>query len=197
METACRQLRTWQTAYPQAQGLTISVNLAAMHLRSPNLLPQINEILARTELPAQSLVLEITESMLIDDIQATLVVLHALRQRSISLSIDDFGTGYSSLSYLYQFPINHLKIDRSFVSQMQTSPHHHKIVETIITLAHQLGFTAIAEGIEAEAEVNTLQQLHCDLGQGYYFSKPQPAAAIEQWLSQPLDQPCLGMTCRR
>ncbi len=197
METACRQLRTWQTCCPQAQGLTISVNLAAMQLHSPGLLSHIDDILARTGLPPQALVLEITESMLIDEIQATLAVLHALRQRSISLSIDDFGTGYSSLSYLYQFPINHLKIDRSFVSQMQTSPHHHKIVETIITLAHQLGFTAIAEGIEAEAEVKTLQQLHCDLGQGYWFGKPQPAAAIEQWLCHPLDQTCLGMACRR
>lgn len=195
METACRQLRTWQDHYPQAQALTISVNLAAMQLHSPSLLAQIDAILTHTGLNPQSLVLEITESMLIDDIQATLAVLHALRQRSIALSIDDFGTGYSSLSYLYQFPINHLKIDRTFVSQMQTSPHHYKIVETIITLAHQLGFTAIAEGIETEADRHILQQLTCDLGQGYWFGKPQPAAAIDAWLSQTLGQICLGAVC--
>ncbi|QQE65782.1 hypothetical protein GFS31_24720 [Leptolyngbya sp. BL0902] len=193
METACRQLHRWQEGYAQARTLTISVNLAAVQLHSPGLLTHIDDILARTGLLPQSLVLEITESMLIDDIQATLTVLHALRQRSIALSIDDFGTGYSSLSYLYQFPINHLKIDRSFVSQMQTSPHHAKLVETIITLAHQLGFTAIAEGIETKADVQTLKNLTCDLGQGYWFGKPQPATAIDQWLAESLSQPCLGV----
>ena len=193
MEMACRQLHTWQAHYPQAQPLTISVNLAAMQLHSPGLLAHIDDILARTGLSPRSLVLEITESMLIDDIQATLAVLHALRQRSIALSIDDFGTGYSSLSYLYQFPINHLKIDRSFVSQMQSSPHHYKIVETIITLAHQLDFTAIAEGIETDLDVTTLRSLACDLGQGYWFGKPKPAATIDQWLAQTLDHPCLAV----
>lgn len=191
MESACRQLQAWQDRYPLARSLTISVNLAAMQIHSPRLITHIDEILAHTGLSPQSLVLEITESMLIDDIQATLTVLHALRQRSIALSIDDFGTGYSSLSYLYQFPINHLKIDRSFVSQMQASPHHYKIVETIITLAHQLGFTAIAEGIETQADVNLLRNLGCDLGQGYWFSKPQPAQVIDRWLAETLTQPSL------
>jgi diguanylate cyclase (GGDEF)-like protein/PAS domain S-box-containing protein len=196
METACRQLRIWQRLHPQAQDLTISVNLAAMQLHSPGLLAHIDDILIRTGLSPRSLVLEITESMLIDDIQTTLAALHALRQRSIALSIDDFGTGYSSLSYLYQFPINHLKIDRSFVSQMQSSPHHHKLVETIITLAHQLGFTAIAEGIESEADVAILRSLACDLGQGYWFGKPQPADVIGQWLAQDPNQMCLGVSGR-
>lgn len=176
METACRQLRTWQDRHPLAQTLTISVNLAAMQLHSPSLLTHIDEILAHTGHPPQSLVLEITESMLVDDVQATLAVLHALRQRSIDLSIDDFGPDCASLSYLYQFPINHLEIDRSFVSQMQASHHHYKIVETMITLSHQLDFTAIAEGIETEADVDTLRKLGCDLGQGYWFGKPKPVA---------------------
>lgn len=191
MEMACQQLKTWQQQYPRAADLSVSVNLAAVQLHSPHLLQQIDAILGKTKLHPRHLVLEITESMLIDDIQGTLAILHALRQRAIAISIDDFGTGYSSLSYLYQFPLNHLKIDRSFVSQMQTSPHHHKIVETIITLSHQLGLKAIAEGIETQDQVNTLRRLSCDLGQGYWFGKPQPADTIETWLEQSVGQYCL------
>lgn len=191
MEMACQQLKTWQQHYPRATNLSVSVNLAAVQIHSPHLIQQIDEILCKTQLHPRHLVLEITESMLIDDIQATLAILRALRQRAIAISIDDFGTGYSSLSYLYQFPLNHLKIDRSFVSQMQTSPHHHKIVETIITLSHQLGLKAIAEGIETQDQVNTLRRLSCDLAQGYWFGKPQPAPDIETWLRQSIGQYCL------
>jgi diguanylate cyclase (GGDEF)-like protein/PAS domain S-box-containing protein len=191
MTTACNQLKTWQVTYPRAADLTISVNLAAVQLHSPNLIPQIDAILSQTGLSPRHLVLEITESMLIDDIETTLAALHALRQRAIAISVDDFGTGYSSLSYLYQFPLNHLKIDRSFVSQMQTSPHHHKIVETIVTLAHQLGLKAIAEGIETQEQLSTLRRLSCDQGQGYWFGRPQPPSAIEAWLHQAIGQYCL------
>jgi EAL domain-containing protein (putative c-di-GMP-specific phosphodiesterase class I) len=141
-------------------------------------------VLSKTGLLPGSLVLEITESMLIDNIDETIVVLNSLRQRGIALSIDDFGTGYSSLSYLYRFPIHNLKIDRSFVSQMAISPSHEKIVHTIVTLGRQLGFNAIAEGIETSQQVTILKRLGCDFGQGYWFSKPQPAAEVENWLTQ-------------
>lgn len=184
METACRQLKQWQITYAPARNLTISVNLSALQLHGTGLLDDIDRLLQATGLAPHSLVVELTESMLIGNVTETLAILNALQQRSIAISIDDFGTGYSSLSYLYKFPINHLKIDQSFVSQMQTSPHHRKIVATIITLAHQLGFQAIAEGIETQDQVNTLKVLQCDHGQGYWFSHPQPAADIEIWLQQ-------------
>lgn len=184
LELACRQMAAWQELYAQAQGLTVSVNLSALQLHNTGLPQRIDEILSKTGLLPSCLVLEITESMLIDNINDTIVVLNSLRQRHISLSIDDFGTGYSSLSYLYRFPINNLKIDRSFVSQMATSPSHEKIVHTIINLGRQLGFRAIAEGIETPQQVNILKRLGCDLGQGYWFGKARPAAEVAIWLRQ-------------
>lgn len=184
LELACQQMVVWQRSYSQAKDLTVSVNLSALHLHKTGLLEQVDAVLATTGLSPQSLVLELTESMLIDNIDETIAVLNGLRQRGIALSIDDFGTGYSSLSYLYRFPINTLKIDRSFVSQMETSPRHETIVHTIISLGRQLGFKAIAEGIETQRQVNTLKRLTCDYGQGYWFAKPQAADDVEVWLGQ-------------
>ncbi|WP_017299419.1 bifunctional diguanylate cyclase/phosphodiesterase [Nodosilinea nodulosa] len=184
LELACQQMVVWQRIYAQAETLTVSVNLSALQLHNTGLLEQVDAVLAKTGLSPGSLVLEITESMLIDNIDETIVVLNGLRRRGIALSIDDFGTGYSSLSYLYRFPINTLKIDRSFVSQMDTSPSHEKIVHTIINLGRQLGFRAIAEGIETPQQVSTLKRLTCDYGQGYWFGKPQTATDVEAWLMQ-------------
>ncbi|MEA5451137.1 EAL domain-containing protein [Leptolyngbya sp. CCNP1308] len=184
LELACRQMAAWQSIHYQAKELTVSVNLSALQLHNTGLLSRVDEILQKTGLLSASLVLEITESMLIDNIDDTIRVLNGLRQRGIALSIDDFGTGYSSLSYLYRFPINSLKIDRSFVSQMQTSSSHETIVHTIINLGRQLGFRAIAEGIETPQQVSTLKRLGCDYGQGYWFGKPQTSDAIETWLAQ-------------
>ncbi|TVP67573.1 MAG: EAL domain-containing protein [Leptolyngbya sp. LCM1.Bin17] len=186
MAVACHQLKQWQTTFTQAQNLTVSINLSPLQLHDAGLLEDVDRILQTTGLPPNSLVLEITESMLIGNVDETLAVLQALQRRSIAISIDDFGTGYSSLSYLYKFPIDHLKIDRSFISQMQSSPHHRKIVATIVTLAHQMGFQAIAEGIETQEQVGTLKMLQCDYGQGYWFSYPQPAADMEIWMSKAL-----------
>jgi EAL domain-containing protein (putative c-di-GMP-specific phosphodiesterase class I) len=184
LELACSQMAAWQGAYGHARGLTVSVNLSALQLHSAGLLDRIDAVLSKTGLAPHSLVLEITESMLVDNIDEIIGVLSGLRQRGIAISIDDFGTGYSSLSYLYRFPISHLKIDRSFVSQMEGSPSHEKIVHTIINLGHQLGFKAIAEGIETPQQVSTLKSLGCEYGQGYWFGKPQTVVEIEAWLAQ-------------
>ncbi|PSN15401.1 PAS domain S-box protein [filamentous cyanobacterium CCT1] len=184
LELACSQMATWQRTYPQAQRLTVSVNLSALQLHSNGLLERVDAVLGQAGLSPHSLVLELTESMLIDNIDDTIAVLNSLRQRGIALSIDDFGTGYSSLSYLYRFPITSLKIDRSFVSQMETSLSHEKIVHTIINLGRQLGFRAIAEGIETSEQVSALKRLGCDYGQGYWFGRPQPAAEVDSWLAQ-------------
>ena len=184
LELACGQMKAWQSTYSHALGLTVSVNLSAMQLHSVDLLDRVDEVLLKTGLSPRSLALEITESMLIDNIDDTIGVLNSLRQRGIALSIDDFGTGYSSLSYLHRFPITSLKIDQSFVSQMATSPRHEKIVHTIINLARQMGFRAIAEGIETPQQVATLRRLGCGYGQGYWFGRPQTKADIETWLAQ-------------
>ncbi|MEO1127355.1 MAG: EAL domain-containing protein, partial [Cyanobacteria bacterium J06639_16] len=121
----------------------------------------------------------ITESMLIEEIHQTIDLLNQLNSRNIQISIDDFGTGYSSLNYLHRLPAHHLKIDRSFVSQMQVESRNCQIVKTIITLSEQLGLTVVAEGIETSQQLQQLQQLGCKFGQGYFFSKPLSAAETE------------------
>ena len=184
MELACEQLKTWQRIYPHAAELKVSVNLSAAQLHQGSLIEQIDRILLETGLPPQNLVLEITESMLVEHIDLSLSIFQALRERSIAISIDDFGTGYSSLSYLSQFPVQTLKIDRSFVTQMLVSHHNRRIVDTIITLARQLDFQTVAEGIETQEQLNTLKMLRCDYGQGYWFSRPMSPVAVEAWLQQ-------------
>ncbi|PSN19891.1 PAS domain S-box protein, partial [filamentous cyanobacterium CCP5] len=127
--------------------------------------------------------LEITESMLVDDLDKTLKLLNGLRQRNVSISIDDFGTGYSSLSYLYNLPVQTLKIDRTFTRPMDSSPKHGKIVQAIIQLAHQLGFATVTEGVESAQHVGLLRRFNCDFGQGYWFSRPQPVPEASRWLA--------------
>ena len=151
-------------------------------LMSAEVLSVIDHILAATGLDGKYLTLEITESMLIEQIQAMVLVLNQLQARNIRISIDDFGTGYSSLSYLHRLPVNAFKIDRSFVMQIEANSKNAEIVKTIITLSNRLGLKVIAEGIETEAQLNYLQQLHCDLGQGYSFAPPLPPAAATEFL---------------
>jgi EAL domain-containing protein (putative c-di-GMP-specific phosphodiesterase class I) len=150
------------------------------------LLAQIDHILHQTGLPGRCLMLEITEGMLIGDFEAAEQLLHELKKRSIQISIDDFGTGYSSLSYLHRLPIDRLKIDKSFIHQMQHSDRNHKIVETIITLADQLELDAIAEGIETTTQLAQLRQMNCEYGQGYFFARPLAATTVLPWLQSRL-----------
>lgn len=144
----------------------------------------IGEILAATQLPGWQLTLEIIEGMFIDDLAACEQVLHALKQQQIRISLDDFGTGYSSLSYLHRLPLDTLKIDRSFVSQMHETPRNVKIkiVTTIAALAAHLELTVVAEGIETEAQLAALQAAGCCVGQGYWLAPPLPAEAVPAWL---------------
>ncbi len=154
--------------------LTISVNLSSKQLSQPNLAEEIEEILQETNCQPNSLKLEITETVIMENVSLATQKLNKLKNQNIKLSIDDFGTGYSSLSYLHQFPINTLKIDRSFVSRLDsdTSGQALKIVSAIIALAHNLGLEVIAEGIENQDQIQKLKQFQCDKGQGYWFSKP-------------------------
>jgi diguanylate cyclase (GGDEF)-like protein/PAS domain S-box-containing protein len=182
METACRQTAAWQRRFTD-RPLSISVNLSARHFQDADLVQQILDILRLTELPATSLKLEITESVLMDDPESHVAVIAQLRKAGVQVQIDDFGTGYSSLSYLQRFSIDALKIDRSFINAGQ-GEESWDIVQTIVTLARDLGVHVIAEGVETVEQTNRLKALACDQAQGYLFREPVDAAAAEAMLLQ-------------
>ncbi len=183
LREACRQLHTWQLQHQLSNSLTISVNLSSKQLREPTLITKIEQIINETKLNSSCLKLELTESMLIDNIEAVISTMSQLRGKEIHLSIDDFGTGFSCLSYLHRFPINTLKIDRSFVNRIGEENENLGIVKTIITLAHELGMDAIAEGVETQQQVNQLKALGCDQAQGYFFSKPLNGESAELFIA--------------
>lgn len=170
LRSACRQLRLWQRQF--GINLTMSVNLSPVQLEQPNLVAQIDEILEEIWLTPNTLKLEITESSIMTNTELAIGLLKELKNRNIQLCIDDFGTGYSSLSYLHRFPIDTLKIDRSFVSRIAVDRENLEIVRITINLAHNLGMNAIAEGVENLEQVTLLLGFECEYGQGYFFSKP-------------------------
>ncbi|MEG4352273.1 EAL domain-containing protein [Microcoleus sp. LAD1_D3] len=178
LKQACQQLRAWQQrGWTQ---LTMSVNLSVRQFTCPTLLADIDRVLAETAVNPAHLKLEITESAIVDNAQKAIALTEQLRSRQIQISIDDFGTGYSSLGYLHCFPVDNLKIDRSFVNQIQAGNRKYQVVNTIITLSNQLELAVIAEGIETTQQLQCLQQLGCEFGQGYLFSKPLAGAEIER-----------------
>lgn len=178
LEQACQQLRLWRQQGWTA--LTMSVNLSVRQFVCPTLLADIDRVLAETAVNPAHLKLEITESAIMDNAEMAIALTEELRSRQIQISIDDFGTGYSSLGYLHRFPIDNLKIDRSFVHQIQSENRKYHVVDTIVTLGQQLGLSVIAEGIETVQQLDWLQKLGCQFGQGYLFSKPLKAADIER-----------------
>lgn len=180
LKTACRQLVAWQRAGDCSADFWVSVNLSPRQFVQPDLIEQIIATLRETGLDPGSLKLEITESAVMENIDAALDLLKRLKSLRLSLSIDDFGTGHSSLSYLQRFPISALKIDRSFVSRMTESSESAEIVRTIIVLAQNLKMEVVAEGVETAEQLAQLQNLMCQSGQGYYFSRPVDAAAAGQ-----------------
>jgi EAL domain-containing protein (putative c-di-GMP-specific phosphodiesterase class I) len=180
LRTACGQVQRWR-----AEGLQLnmlSVNISARQFRSPHLVDQIAETLRRTGLPAGCLDLEITESLMMDDVQEFIARLQALKDLGVQLSVDDFGTGFSSLNYLKQFPVDRLKIDRSFVCDIASDPGDAAIVQAVIQLGHVLGLAVTAEGVETGEQLAFLRRHGCDEGQGYYFSKPLGPAEFEHLL---------------
>ncbi|MDX6270705.1 MAG: hypothetical protein QOD28_1928 [Acidobacteriota bacterium] len=182
LEEACNQLHAWQLASPANRALTMSVNLSGKQLTQADVTEQVQDVLSRTGLDPRHLKLEITESVVMENAEAAAVVLARLRALGVGLSIDDFGTGYSSLSYLHRFPVNALKVDRSFVSRMTSGDENLEIVRTIVTLARNLGMDVVAEGIETGEQLAQLKALKCDYGQGYFFAKPLDAPAAEDLL---------------
>lgn len=181
LREACRQMRSWQIQFPRNLSLIISVNLSGRQFSQPNLVEQINQILLETQLDPHCLKLEITESVVMGNAESAIALLAQLKKLGIHLSIDDFGTGYSSLSYLHRFPIDTLKIDRSFINRIDTDGEQLEIVRTIVTLAWNLGLDVIAEGVETAKQLAQLKSLQCEYGQGYFFSRPldsEPAGLL-------------------
>lgn len=185
LRMACQQMAAWQAQFSTHRQLAVSVNLSAHQFRQHDLVPQIVRVLEETRLAPHNLKLELTETALMDNPSLTARMLEQLRDLGIQLSLDDFGTGYSSLSYLHRFPVQILKIDRSFISRLDIPGEKIVIVRTILSLAAALGLEVVAEGIETMEQLTTLQQLSCGYGQGYFFSKPLPAEAATALLDPP------------
>jgi diguanylate cyclase (GGDEF)-like protein/PAS domain S-box-containing protein len=172
LRAACRQIKRWQGRFSNRRPLTIGVNLSARNFLEPDLLEQCAGILHETQLPHGSLSLEVTESAMMHDPESAINLMSQLKSLGIQIALDDFGTGYSSLSYLHRFPLDSVKIDRSFVSRMMDDD---EIVRAIITLGRNLGLKVIAEGVETQEQLRRLRELGCVWGQGYLFSAPLDA----------------------
>ena len=182
---ACRQAQWWRTQHEILSDLTVSVNLSGRQIAQPDLVSVVSNVLTDTGLPPSALVLEITESVLMSDAEYAIGVLRALKDLGVRLSVDDFGTGYSSLSYLKRFPVDVLKIDRSFVDGLGTEGEDTAIVRATIGLAKSLGLETVGEGAETTTQVDALRALGCDKAQGYLFSRPQPAPDLTDTLLRP------------
>jgi EAL domain-containing protein (putative c-di-GMP-specific phosphodiesterase class I) len=183
---ACTQVRTWQLGHSSASNLSVSVNVSPRQLQDDTVIGHVREALQVSGLPPASLVLEITETAMMQDTEATITKLHALKALGVRLAIDDFGTGYSSLSYLQRFPIDLLKIDRAFVSTLATddaSGDQGSLAATIVSLAKTLRLRAVAEGVETEDQAAALTALGCELAQGYYFARPSDADTVGRMLA--------------
>ncbi len=182
IRTACMQLKSWQDA--GLGDLRVAVNLSPRQFAQQDLVESIANVLKACDLPPRCLEIELTESMIMTDIERAIGILHNLTALGVHISIDDFGTGYSSLAYLKRLPIDVLKIDQSFVRDITVDPDDAAIVATIVSLAHSLRLQVIAEGVETVEQLQFLQRHHCDAMQGYYFSRPVPADQFEVLLQQ-------------
>jgi EAL domain-containing protein (putative c-di-GMP-specific phosphodiesterase class I) len=180
MRTACAQSKMWQDA--GLTPLTLSVNFSARQFQQPTFITDVARILKDTNLDPRWLELELTESSIMKDPEEAIEKLHELKLMGIKVAVDDFGTGYSSLNYLKRFPIDTLKIDKSFVSDVCKDPHDTAIVRAVIQLGHALDLTVIAEGVETKEQLQYLSALECDVLQGFLFSKALSASAFEELL---------------
>jgi diguanylate cyclase (GGDEF)-like protein/PAS domain S-box-containing protein len=183
LREACIRARLWQEGFPDHQPLTVSVNLSPAHLARPGLVEEVARILELTGFDGRNLCLELTEGAIMRDPEAAIETLSRLKGLGVSLHVDDFGTGYSALGLLRRFPVNALKIDRSFVAGMDEQDENVEIVQTISTLAHQLGMDVVAEGVERPGQLRRLREIGCDYGQGYRFSKPVAGEVVEAILT--------------
>jgi diguanylate cyclase (GGDEF)-like protein len=184
-ETACRQAADWARITQSGPPVRMSVNVSARQCGHPDLVSTFGSILARTAADPASLCLEITETALMEDVAASEATLHALKKLGLTIALDDFGTGYSSLRALQRFPVDVVKIDRSFIAPIERDPQEAAIVAAVISLSHALGLQTVAEGIETIAQVDRLRALGCDLAQGFYFAKPGPPGELATLVGEP------------
>ncbi|GLY19849.1 hypothetical protein Kisp01_68630 [Kineosporia sp. NBRC 101677] len=181
LEQSCRQVRRWHEENPGKKNLYASVNVSPAQLRDPSFVQDVFAVLERTGLAACHLALEVTESAIVDE-EAAKVLLSNLRARAVRISIDDFGTGYSSLRYLTSLPIDVVKIDRSLTGQLDGTPEHAVLIDSVLRLGRALNFTVVAEGVETAEQADELELLGCSAGQGYFWAKPLPASSMGERL---------------
>lgn len=179
---SCRQLSSWQRQHRRNPPLKMSINISGKQFSQPDIVDKLNTIVKETGVEPESLALEITESMIMDNIEMAEKTMTRLREIGFHIHIDDFGTGYSSLSYLHRFPVTALKIDRMFISRLTAGGDNKEIITSIVSLANSLNLQVIAEGVEVAHQVSSIKDLRCHFGQGHFFSKPLEPAAIDDWL---------------
>jgi EAL domain-containing protein (putative c-di-GMP-specific phosphodiesterase class I) len=178
IEEACKQLSIWQKQFVDDDPLSVSVNISSKQL-TPRFIGYVKELLGKVDLAPNSLVLEITESIIMENAEIVAPLLQQLKEMDVQLHIDDFGTGYSSLSYLHRFPLDVLKIDRSFVNRIDAKGDNLEIIIAITTLAHNLEMEVVVEGVETEEQLKKLKAIECEYMQGFYFSKPLEKEQME------------------
>jgi diguanylate cyclase (GGDEF)-like protein len=189
LNDACQQFSQWQQRYPVVGSMTLSINLSPVQIRDPEFIHRLQIAIDQSGIASTDLILEITESLLVENVEHNLAMLRQIRQMGPKLSMDDFGTGYSSLSYFQQFPFNCMKIDRSFVAHLGNEAENPGLVKAILALADSLDLNIIAEGIETEQQLQFLQQNNCQYGQGYWFYRPMTADQVEVLLKTLEAQP--------
>lgn len=180
LESACTQIKAW-SAFPATRALQLAVNVSARQFRQPEFVAQVNQVLTETGADPTRLKIELTESILIDNVADTIARMQALKALGVRFSADDFGTGFSSLSYLKRLPLDQLKIDHAFVRDIASDPSDAAIMQTIVTLGKILGLDVIAEGVETEAQLDRLIEFGCFAYQGYLFAEPLPLAEFERF----------------
>ena len=179
LQNACRQARRLQRTSAAMATLTMSINLSARQLQSPTIVDDVSDALRASGIAPETLVLELTESVMMGDAEVAVQRLHDLRALGVRLAVDDFGTGYSSLNYIRQFPLDMLKVDRAFIRDINEGGENGALAEAIIDLAKVLNLRAVAEGIEDASQLERLKELDCGLGQGFHFYKPMTREAVE------------------
>jgi EAL domain-containing protein (putative c-di-GMP-specific phosphodiesterase class I) len=184
LEQACRQAAIWRAGFPEYPQLSISVNVSARQLADPGFPAELQAALDRVRVEPQMLTLELTESMMLKDDEVTAERMARIRETGARIAIDDFGTGYSSLSYLQQFPVDAIKIDRSFTERLSADGRNFEVTRTIVELGRSLGLEIVAEGIEHAGQVAAIRSLGCTHAQGYYFGRPMPADEFARMISQ-------------
>jgi EAL domain-containing protein (putative c-di-GMP-specific phosphodiesterase class I) len=191
LRTACNQVREWTMA--EHRELKIAVNISGKQMKHPNFLEMLTAIIEETGVDPRNLELEFTESVIMDNVENTIEIFRKLKEMGIQLSIDDFGTGYSSLNYLKHFPVDRIKIDRSFVADVNCNDSDAAIIEAIVSMAQSLSLRVVAEGVENSDQLHSLTQLGCDEVQGFYLAMPMNAAALADKLGKKHGKPSEGI----